>query len=188
MINPYQAPPDQAATFAPTDAPVARFRLDQRMIRYAESKFLLWRCGGRVTLASMVMIALALGISLMPPVPGPIGIAVREVVVMGLATVIYLTLIRGPRNAARSELAAHGVVSGAEVEVSLGETTLIWCGPAGTHRFPLESVRLMTVGKGLIVIPEQDLYLFVPRRSDFGGASYGEFVKLFRARVQAASG
>ena len=186
MINPYQPPLETPATGESTESPSANFQLTARQMRFAESKYLLHRCGGRLTLLSLVMIALALLICFdwpwlpLPPTNGNaflISLVIRELVVMLLATVGYLGLIRGVRQAIRQQLASHGLVAGAAVSVVAAEGRLNWTTPKGAFDCPIKQVRFLKTRKGLIVVVDRNLFVFLPKRADFAGASYRVFVR-----------
>lgn len=186
MINPYQAPIEPPSSFPELEAPSAAFRLTKRQIRFAESKFLLYRCGGRLTLASFVMIALAVLVGFDPTMLvdsslaerlAQIPLLLRELVVMAVATVVYLALIRRVRESVRRELLAHGVVDGDDVTVDVRDGGLCWTGDQGTFTVPLKQARLIGTGKGLIVVVSMDVFWFIPKRADFAGASYRDFIR-----------
>ena len=59
VINPYQATTDSETSFADEDPLRARYELTRGMNRFAESKYMLTRRGGRLTFASLVIVALA---------------------------------------------------------------------------------------------------------------------------------
>ncbi|PAY19124.1 hypothetical protein CKO51_12200 [Rhodopirellula sp. SM50] len=185
MINPYRAPVDAADSAELADDPSAEFLVTRPQLRFAESKFLLYRCGGRLTLASFVMIALSFLVAFEGLLPfGPsastggfqIPMVLRQLAVMGLATIVYLGLIVGVRKTSRQQLATHGIVEGAGLSVRVSNGLFHWSGPNGTFTRPLPQTRPIRTRKGLIVVVDRDLYLFIPKDAAFAGGRYQAFV------------
>ena len=186
MINPYQAPPEAYGSAERLGNPLADFRLSARQIRFAESKFLLHRCGGRLTLASLVMIGLAIVVAFdLPGLPSAgnpsawyqISLVFRELAVMGVAAAVYLGLIRRARREIRAQLRSHGIIDGTEITVQANHPHLIWTTSGRTFTTNLSQIHLINTGKGLIVGLDPDLFLFVPRRAAFSHSSYRGFVR-----------
>lgn len=204
MINPYQAPretshpnasPSVASPSGVREGIAAEFQLTARLIRYAESKFLLHRCGGRLTLVSLVMIALSILVAFdlphFPTARGPQGryylsLLGRELAVMGIATVAYLSLIRTARNRLRFELEQHGVVADADLVATLSDRQIAWSGPTGKFEFPIAQAELLAAGKGALIRVDQDLFLFIPRKAEFFGTRYKDFVRGFKKTQRKA--
>ncbi|QDV47204.1 hypothetical protein Enr13x_71130 [Stieleria neptunia] len=186
MINPYQAPTEIQNSAESAEHPSAEFLVTTRQLRHAESKFLLYRCGGRLTLASFVMIALSFLVAFDGLLPfGPsaatgqfqVPLVFRQLAVMGLATVVYLGLIIGVRKESRAQLASHGIVEGAGISVRIMDGLLQWSGPGGTFTVPLTKTRPIRTRKGVIVVVDRDLYLFIPQEAAFAGGPYRTFVR-----------
>ncbi|QEF96534.1 hypothetical protein Mal15_05620 [Stieleria maiorica] len=187
MTNPYRAPVETHSTGDETDAAAAEFLVTARQLRFAESKFLLYRCGGRLTLASFVMIALSLLVAVdlsslpLPTAaavgPTPFPLVLRELAVMGLATVVYLSLILSVRKTVRAELASHGIVDGAGLSVVVKDRVLGWSGPQGVFSVPLNQSRPIRTRKGMIVVVDRDLFLFIPKEAAFAGGRYQDFAR-----------
>ena len=190
MINPYRAPIDAADSAELADNPSAEFLVTRPQLRFAESRFLLYRCGGRLTLASFVMIALSFLVAFEGLLPlGPsaatggfqVPMVLRQLAVMGLATIVYLGLIVGVRKTSRQQLASHGIVDGAGLSIRVNDGLLQWSGPNGTFTAPLATTRPIRTRKGLIIVVDRDLYLFVPKDAAFTGGRYREFVRAVEA-------
>ncbi|WP_182868734.1 hypothetical protein [Stieleria mannarensis] len=185
MTNPYRAPVETPNVGDEADA-AAEFLVTARQLRFAESKFLLYRCGGRLTLASFVMIALSLLVAVdassLPLPTGtmvqlPVPLVLRELAVMGLATVVYLSLILSVRKTVRAELTAHGFVDGAGLSVVVKDRVLGWSGPQGLFSVPLNQTRPIRTRKGMIVVVDRDLFLFIPKEAAFAGGRYQDFAR-----------
>jgi hypothetical protein len=186
MINPYRAPLETRAEVESVGSVVADFRLTERQIRFAESKFMLNRYGGRLTLLSLAMIALALFVGLGWDWPHPrpiegtrflISILIRELGVMALATFLYLRMIRDARRKVVVELDRHGIVDGAAVAVTTTEGSFQWTTSAGTFQCPIGRLQLVKTAKGVVVVVDTDLFVPIPKHSDFGGASYRDLLR-----------
>ncbi|MDV6029052.1 MAG: hypothetical protein F9B45_02870 [Phycisphaera sp. RhM] len=186
MINPYRAPIDAADSAELADNPSAEFLVTRPQLRFAESRFLLYRCGGRLTLASFVMIALSFLVAFEGLLPlGPsaatggfqVPMVLRQLAVMGLATIVYLGLIVGVRKTSRQQLAAHGIVEGAGLSVCVRDGLLQWSGPNGTFTVLLTKTRPIPTRKGLIMVVDRDLFLFIPKDAAFAGGRYREFAR-----------
>ncbi len=200
MVNPYQSPTEASA--APIDAgsATAEFRLSERHLRFAESKYLLFLCGGRLTFASLAMIALMLIVTLDPlkwfGEPGPssqpvsLSLLVRGLAVMALATVIYLALIHKARRSVRQQLQSHGVTAGADLTVSIADSKLHCSGPKGTFSYPLRKTHLIRTGRGVIIALPDQLFCFVPKSAAFSVNGYRVFLQVARrdARVEPLLG
>jgi hypothetical protein len=186
MINPYQAPPETSGSAQQLGNPLAEFQLSARQIRYAESKFLLRRCGGRLTLASLVMIGLAIAVAFdLPGFPSAgdpggwyqLSLVLRELTVMGFAAAVYLGLIYRVRRDIRANLRSHGIVDGADVMVQANQQQLNWTTSTGSYTNPLGKIELIHTGKGLILWLDPNLFLFVPRDAAFSNTHYRSFVR-----------
>lgn len=196
MINPYQAPPEASDSTLPIGNALAEFQLTTRQIRYAESKFLLHRCGGRLTLASLVMIGLAIAVAFdLPGFPSAgdpggwyqLSLVFRELTVMGIAAAVYLGLIYRIRRDIRAQLRAHGIVDRADVTVQANQKHLSWTSASGAYSAPLRTVDLINTGKGLILGLDSNLFLFVPRDAAFTNTNYRSFVRGLK-RAMASPG
>ena len=186
MINPYQAPPEGNEAASHLEGHSAEFQLTGRQIRFAESKFLLLRCGGRLTIASIIMIGLAVGAAVDIPGLPPVGnsnsffqlsLIGRELVVMGIATAVYLWLVRDARRAVRSELERNGISDGAVVTVTVDDVAFRWTTPKGSFAVPAPQTWLITTGKGSIVRLEKNLFVFIPKQAAFATGQYRDFMR-----------
>lgn len=187
MINPYQAPPEDSLSPDRQDGLAAEFQLTRRQIRFALSKFLLLRCGARLTIASIAMIGLAMFVAMQPPgflSPGIIAdlwiqtpLFAREVGVMAVATAVYLMLILNPRRAIRIELERHGIVDGAVVSVAVDQGRFVWSTADGTFDLPVEMTFLFTTGRGAVIRLARNLFLFIPKQGAFSTGRYRDFVR-----------
>lgn len=195
MINPYQAPTEDCISATPDGTLTAEFQLTERQIRFAESKFLLHRCGGRLTLASLAMIALAIAVAFdLPGFPSAgantewyhLSLVFRELVVMGLAAAVYLSITRSVTRKIRKQLQSHGMVSGVDLKAQVHQGQISWTSPYGHFSVPLAQARLNNVSKGLIIAVDADEFWFVPRHAAFSTDSYRNFVRgVMKLRVNS---
>ncbi|MCO8123564.1 YcxB family protein [Stieleria sp. TO1_6] len=176
MLNPYQPPAERVAEIGPAGELTAHFQLNAKQIHYAESKFLLYRLGGRLTLASLVMIALTLFVSFDWPILRALHLLIRQLGVMLLATAVYLALIHRLRVRLRTNLAAKGVLPATMVTVTQTVRLLRWSTPGQTHEYPLVDLHCIRTAKGMVVVVSEDLFLFIPKRAEFN-TSYREFFR-----------
>lgn len=196
MINPYRPPATEtiAPAHAASQAGDAVFQLSDRQIRYAESKYILHRYGGRLTVASLLMIALALLIAIDPAGFFPIGggetvplmlsLLVRELIVMVLATIIYMSLIHQFRNHLRQQLAAHGVVDGAGISFTIGETTFTWHSGMGTFECTARRTHLIRLGRGLLIALPDGPFWYVPKNATFSTDGYRRFFQRVKQKAR----
>ena len=190
MINPYEAPkslPAQTLTSSGEDAAElsAEFQLTQRDLRRALARFVLSRRGGRLTVLSLVMIALAIATpqlivgSLQTAPANDLWIffvlAIVEVTVMAIATVSYQAVIWGLRNRTLSRLAELGVVAGATGQIDVLPTSLRWTGSTGRFEFDLDRVRGYATDVGMLLLVDQESFLVLPRSADFGARTFEQF-------------
>lgn len=186
VINPYQATTDSETSFADEDPLRARYELTRGMNRFAESKYMLTRRGGRLTFASLVIVALAVVVCFpWQPMDG-IPIFVRQLFVMGLATVVYTALIWQTRLVIRDRLEQHGFVPGALVEVVVTTDRVSWAVDGRGFTMPLADMGFMWTDRGALMIPDLDVFLFIPRRAELEGISYRRFAKLLKSRKRDA--
>ena len=185
MTNPYQPPRSPSRPEGSPDFVGAEFLLTRRMLRYAESKFLLYRCGGRLTLASLVMIALSFAVCFDWPTLTQVSVMLRQIGVMGLATVVYLALIYQVRMKIRRRLSELGFVPDSSISIEVTDHAIRWTNPAGRGEVPLSQLRLMPQLRGMIVAIERDCFLYIPRSAEFGAAGYPPFAKRLKEAVNA---
>jgi len=191
MINPYRAPIETPDSAEFVENPSAEFLLTGRQIRYAESKFMLYRCGGRLVIASLVLIGLSVLVafdrSQLSVSPGTAAqyqftLILRELGVMALATIVYLGLILSVRSAVRKQLVLHGIVDGAGLSIGIDNQLLRWTGTQGTFTKPLDQTRLINARKGMVIVVDRNLFLFLPKQASFAGGSYQNILKRLKTR------
>ena len=200
LVNPYQAPPEPIGPRSESSGASAEFQLSRSQLRHAEAKFLLHAYGGRLTVASLFMIALAIlaafqwpwsgiagAVSSRLPAPdeGP-SLVAKELAVMVSATIVYLGLTFGATVRLRKRLLTQGVADGESISVELGDQSLRWSSSKGSFRLPRDQIRLISTHRGLILPIDRDLFWFVPRSAYFSVPNYKAFVKcLNQSRKQS---
>ena len=197
MINPYQAPAEMSLPPSSSSEAAAEFCLSGRDIRFAESKYLLFRCGSRLTLVSILMIVLTLSVTIDPlgifarpgasSVPYGLSLMSRALVVMALATLLYQGLIRKVRKSVREQLRTEGIVDGAQITVSVADGNITSTGPAGPITYPLKKVYLIRSGRGLIIAHPGDAFWFVPKHAVFSVPKYRDFLRIVRRQATTQS-
>ena len=185
VANPYQPPAQPSETIDATEGAIAEFQLTRNQIRFAESKYLLFRCGVRLTIASLIMIAIAVLVAVQPAVfplgqvafgPANLSLVGRQLIVMALATVIYLSLIHQVRRSLRKNLAEQGVIDGAGISVKVLHDQIEWSSPNGVYCISLDKAYLMKTGRGVIIAMRDNRFWFVPKDALFNGPGYRHFV------------
>ncbi len=187
MINPYQAPqaenPDDQGVSTDLSSHVsAEFQLSGQQIRTAVNRFLLYRCGIRLTIASLLMISLSIYVagyvgeqfgilSAYNGISPSLAAAMfgSQLLVMLLATAVYQSLIWRIRKQISHQLQTVGVVANANIEVSIQNDRLVWNGPAGIHTFPIDQMAFQRSSAGLLAIVSRDQFLLIPRWRELRG-------------------
>ena len=171
------------ADSTPADA-IVEFQLTRQQIKYAESRYLLYRCGGRLTVASVAMIALSIGVSF--DFSSGIPFAVKQLSVMLLATALYLSLVYQVRRKIDRQRSHYGVVEDTNIAVDVIDHCLRWEGSQGVFDFELPDVTLIKTPRGLVVASDPDLFLYLPRKAAYTSSSYRQFVgQLFERQLTA---
>ena len=200
MINPYQVTPNKPEDHRPT-GPGEELRADFQLLRGqisgAESRFLLYRYGIRLTIASLAILGLTVYISVTimhrlsatppgvwDPIYAIVVVIIAELLVMGLAIAVYQSLIWSARKELRQHLKSNGVVANASIQLSVNHDELVWSSPTGVHRYPLNSVQLLNTRAGLCVATEPRGFVLVPRKSNFNGFDYSVFFDKLAALVK----
>ncbi|MEO1524147.1 MAG: hypothetical protein AAFX06_01865 [Planctomycetota bacterium] len=186
VVNPYQPPTEQTASFSKGDTLRARFELTNRMLRFAESKYLLTRRGGRLTIASLIIVALSVVACFPWDLLQGIPIMARQIALMLIATIVYLSLIWQTRITIRSRLEEHGFIHGALMEVAITTDRVAWAVEGRGFTMPLSEMGFMWTDRGFLMMPALDVFFLVPRRAELEGLSYRKFVKILKTRKRDA--
>ena len=147
---------------------------------------MLTRRGGRLTVASLLFVGLAVLACFPWQTLDGIPVAIRQLLVMGLATIVYMGLIWQTRLVVRDRLKEHGFVHGALVEVAVTTDRVAWAVDGKGYTMALSEMGLMWTDRGTLMVPDLDVFLFIPRRAELEGISYRKFASLLKARKREA--
>lgn len=183
-VNPYQSPSE---TFAEVDllAPTeVRFYLDKRRLhRHAEDQYLLHWHPNRLLLSSLVMIAISVGVLSGALIFRLSFFVPTMLAVMAISAIVYSLLVYRTKRKLRVRQREFGL-AGPEMMTLYCDTDQIrLLTPGQSFTWPNGDLRIYRTKRGLLICPEDLLYIFVPKKSLFQLPSYRQFVKAMDLRA-----
>ena len=136
-----------------------------------------------VIVVSIAMIAISLvTFSYAVWAMGPTSALSVMPILLLFSAVAYLAVIKEPRRLTEQRMANCGMVTGAEVRVDVDEETLVAQIGDQTVKWPRDKITHYRTPRGLMLVPETFVYLFLPSRGQFDKQTYRAISKLFRGK------
>ncbi|NND96764.1 MAG: hypothetical protein HKN47_05475 [Pirellulaceae bacterium] len=179
-INPYQ-PPDTLSELV--DVPPVEsivFQLTERNLNHGQSHHLI-RCRPYpVVVVSLVMIAVSLVVfSYAVMFFGPVWALLIMPVLLAISALSYGAVIREPKRKTQQRMRECSLVAGAVVTIQVEPDEWIVRADDVTLRWQREQIKHYQTPRGLMIVPEKYVFLFLPRRGQFDRATYRSIVNLF---------
>ncbi|MCH1440252.1 MAG: hypothetical protein L7W43_11390 [Rubripirellula sp.] len=182
-INPYR--PSVAISEKNLDVvPEIQFRLTHRILRYSESKYLIRSHSSRLMLGSMLIITLSTVIFFVAMYFGALSFFTALIGTMAAASAIYLALVHHAKIEIRQNLEAYGMEDGAACSITMNNGAVIINTPTGTYQWPADKLRTYRTQKGQLLLPQEPLFLIIPKVNESTRGEYKELIKTIKSKAR----
>ena len=177
-INPYQPPPSGSSS--PAELNAFEFRLTKRNLNYGQSHHLL-RCRPVAAIVvSLIMIVISVVLfSYAVFLLGPVAALGLMPLLLGGAAVAYLWVMREPKLRTQERMNECGLLDGGFVTIHVEPDELVADIEGVATRWPRENIKRYQTPRGLMIVPEQYVYFFLPRFGQFDRPTYRAIANLF---------
>ena len=182
-VNPYEPPRVAKLSDEVPEVIRGEYHLTASDLSAAESHFLIRKRPILLLTVSLACIVLAVALMLAAAMLADIFVVPALVLGLAIATGTYLLAIHATKRRVRETMRAYGLLNAHGYQLVVDRTTTRVSVDSLTWVWQNEGMRMHSFSGGLLLQPQADLFVLVPKRGEFNTSSFHVLRAALRKRL-----